>query len=147
VTEIGFYTGVDDVLVYACRLLRKAVGKGARVVACAEAELLAQLDRALWTFDALDFTPHLRIEGGAKPPGRFAVTPIWLVDRDDAASLHASPVHEVLLNLGPDPVPGFESFERVLEIVGRDEAAVSAGRRRWRHYAERGYAVEHHQAG
>jgi DNA polymerase-3 subunit chi len=56
-------------------------------------------------------------------------------------------VHEVLLNLGPDPVPGFESFERVLEIVGRDEAAVSAGRRRWRHYAERGYAVEHHQAG
>jgi len=142
-TEISFHTGVPDVLGYACRLLRKAVKKGSRVAVCADAALLAQLDRALWTFDPTDFTPHRRLAPGAPPPARFAATPVWLLEGADAP-LHDSPVHEVLVNLGPDAVPGFESFERVLELVGREPHAVDAGRRRWRHYAERGYAVVHH---
>ena len=146
-TEINFHTGVPDVLGYACRLLRKAVKKGSRVAVCADAALLAQLDRALWTFDATDFTPPRRPAPGAPPPARFAATPVWLLEGAGAgAPLHDSPVHEVLVNLGPDAVPGFESFERVLELVGRDTDAVDAGRRRWRHYIERGYAIVHHQA-
>jgi DNA polymerase III subunit chi len=146
-TEISFHTGVPDVLGYACRLLRKAVKKGSRVAVCADAALLAQLDRALWTFDPTDFTPHRRLAPGASPPARFAATPVWLLEADaDDAPLRSSPVHEVLVNLGPEPVPGFESFERVLEVVGRDTDAADAGRRRWRHYTERGYAVVHHQA-
>jgi DNA polymerase-3 subunit chi len=144
-TEISFHTGVPDVLGYACRLLRKAVKKGSRVAVCADAALLAQLDRVLWTFDATDFTPHRRLAPGAPAPARFAATPVWLLE-GDAARLRESPVHEVLLNLGPEPVPGFESFERVLEIVGREPDAADAGRRRWRHYTERGYAVVHYQA-
>ena len=143
-TEISFHTGVPDVLGYACRLLRKAVKKGSRVAVCADAALLAQLDRALWTFDATDFTPHRRLAPGAPPPARFAATPVWLLEATTRA-LRDSPVHEVLVNLGPEPVPGFESFERVLEIVGREPDAADAGRRRWRHYTERGYAVVHHQ--
>ena len=143
-TEISFHTGVPDVLGYACRLLRKAVKTGARVAVCADAALLGQLDRALWTFDPTDFTPHRRLAPGAPAPARFAATPVWLFEAGEAP-LQASPVHEVLVNLGPDAVPGFESFERVLEIVGRDTDAADAGRRRWRHYAERGYAVVHHQ--
>ena len=147
-TEISFHTGVPDVLGYACRLLRKAAKKGARVVVCADAALLQQLDRALWTFDPTDFTPHRRLAAGTPAPARFAATPVWLLATDaaDADALQSSPVHEVLVNLGADAVPGFESFERVLEIVGRDAEAVSAGRRRWRHYTERGYAIEHHEA-
>ena len=145
-TEISFHTGVPDVLGYACRLLRKAVRKGSHVAVCAEAARLQQLDRALWTFDPLDFTPHLRLAPGAAPPPRLAATPVWLLEAGGAEPLRASPVHEVLVNLGPEPVPGFESFERVLEIVGQDAESVGAGRRRWRHYAERGYAVRHHEA-
>ena len=56
-------------------------------------------------------------------------------------------MHEVLVNLGREPVPGFESFERVVEIVAGDAEAAQAGRRRWRHYAERGYAIRHHAIG
>jgi DNA polymerase III subunit chi len=145
-TEIGFHTGVPDVLGYACRLLRKAVRKGSRVAVCADAATLGQLDRALWTFDPTDFTPHRRLAPGAPPPARFAATPVWLLECAGDAPLRESPVHEVLVNLGPEPVPGCESFERVLEIVGRDADAADAGRRRWRHYIERGYAVVHHQA-
>jgi DNA polymerase-3 subunit chi len=142
-TEVSFHTGVADVLGYACRLLRKAVKKGSRVAVCADAALLQQLDIALWTFDPLDFTPHRRLGPGPAPAARFAPTPVWLIDGE---ALRASPVHEVLVNLGAEPAPGFESFERVLEIVGRDADAARAGRRRWRHYTERGYAIVHHEA-
>ena len=145
-TEVSFHTGVPDVLGYACRLLRKAVRKGSHVAVCAEAARLQQLDRALWTFDPLDFTPHLRLAPGATPPPRLAATPVWLLEAGGAEPLRASPVHEVLVNLGPAPVPGFESFERVLEIVGQTSAQADAGRQRWRHYAERGYHIEHHRA-
>ena len=145
-TEVSFHTGVSDVLGYACRLLRKAARKGARVAVCGEAALLQQLDRALWTFDPLDFTPHVRLGPGAAAAPRLAATPIWLIEREADTPLAASPVHEVLVNLGPDPVPGFESFERVLEIVGQAPPEADAGRRRWRHYAERGYRIDHHRA-
>lgn len=145
-TEVSFHTGVPDVLGYTCRLLRKAARKGARVAVCADPELLQQLDRALWTFDPLDFTPHVRLAAGAAAAPRLAATPIWLIEPAGDAPLAASPVHEVLVNLGPAPVPGFESFERVLEIVGQTSAQADAGRQRWRHYAERGYHIEHHRA-
>ena len=79
-TEVSFHTGVSDVLGYACRLLRKAARKGARVAVCGEAALLQQLDRALWTFDPLDFTPHARLAAGAVPAPRLAATPIWLIE-------------------------------------------------------------------
>ena len=143
-TEVEFHTGVADKVGFACRLLRKAYRRGARVLVTGPRDVLALLDRALWTFDPTDFTPHRRLAPGAPAPARFAATPVWLFEAGEAP-LQASPVHEVLVNLGPDAVPGFESFERVLEIVGRDTNAADAGRRRWRHYAERGYAVVHHQ--
>ena len=50
-TEVEFHTGVADPLGFACRLLRKAYRRGARVLVTAPPERLAQLDRLLWTFD------------------------------------------------------------------------------------------------
>ena len=52
----------------------------------------------------------------------------------------------MLLNLGDELVPGFESFERVIEIVPEDEVPKQAARRRWKHYADRGYALARHEA-
>ena len=57
-TEVAFHFNAPDKLAYACRLLRKASGAGARVAVTAEAELLQRLDTALWTFSALDFVAH-----------------------------------------------------------------------------------------
>jgi DNA polymerase-3 subunit chi len=51
----------------------------------------------------------------------------------------------VLVNLGPDLVPGFERYQRVIEIVGVDPAQAQAARQRWRHYKESGHAVTHHE--
>ena len=54
------------------------------------------------------------------------------------------PSNGVLLYLG-DTVPvGFERFERLIELVGTDEVDRTQARQRWRHYADRGYAIQRH---
>ena len=39
---------------------------------------------------------------------------------------------------------GFERFERLIEVVTADEADRLQARQRWKHYAERGYAITRH---
>ena len=139
-TEVSFHFNVPDRLDYACRLLRKATRKGACVVVTAPSSTLATLDRALWTFDPLDFVPHVRAMPGAALAPRLRDTPVWLVEQARDA-----PHHEVLLNLGLEPPSGFESFSRVIEVVSTDEQDLASGRLRWKHYAGRGYAIQRHE--
>ena len=139
-TEVSFHFNVADRDVYACRMLRKATRKGARVVVTAPVSVLTGLDRALWSFDPIEFIPHVLLRPGAVPETRLLDTPVWLAPVPVDA-----PHHEVLLNLGDAPPPGFESFERVIEIVTRDEPSRASGRERWRHYAGRGYAIVKHE--
>ena len=65
---------------------------------------------------------------------------MWL-----AEEAHLPGCHEVLVNLGLEPAAGFESFERLSEIVTGDEDDRTAARLRWKHYAERGYAITRHE--
>ena len=129
--KVEFHTGVTDKLAAACRLLRKAQAAGASVVVCGERAVLDRLDVVLWTFEPQSFVAHARLKAGAVPAPRLARTPTWLVD--DAAAV---PAREVLLNLGPAMVEGWEDFARVIEIVSADPADADAGRQRWRHYGE-----------
>ena len=139
-TEVSFHFNVPDRLVYACRLLRKATRKGAHVVVAAPSSTLAALDRVLWTFDPLEFVPHVRVVPGTAVAPRLRETPVWLVEQtSDAAH------HDVLLNLGLEPPDGFESFARVIEIVSTDEQERASGRARWKHYAGRGYDIQRHE--
>lgn len=142
-TEVMFHLGVDDRLGYACRLLRKACAVDARVVVAAPRATLARLDGLLWTFEPTAFVPHVCVAPGAEVPARLRDTPIWLVE-----DVGLVPHHDALVNLGDDPVPGFESFAKVIEIVAADDEPLKqAARRRWKHYAERGYAIGRHEAG
>ena len=138
-TEIDFHVGAADRLAYACRLLRKALAKGVRPTATAPAATLAQLDKLLWTFEPLEFLPHVRVTAGAEVPPRLRATPLWLVETPADA-----PYHEVLVNLGDDVAPGFESFARLIEIVPDEDGPKQAARRRWKHYADRGYKLATH---
>ena len=101
-TEIAFHLGAADPLGYACRLLRKALARGATPVVTAPPEALAQLDRLLWTFDPLEFLPHVRVAAGRAGDlaPRLRATPLWLVERPLDA-----PHHEVLVNLGDEVAP------------------------------------------
>lgn len=135
-TEIAFHFNVPERLAYACRLLRKAVGSGARVLVTGESDTLKQLDTALWTFSATDFVPHCDLDGEAAV---LALSPVIL-----APSLTSTPHHEVLLNLGQLVPDGFEQFQRVIELVGIDDEERPMARARWKHYTDRGYAITRH---
>ena len=139
-TEVSFHFNVPDRLSYACRLLRKATRKGATVVVAAPAATLTALDRALWAFDPLDFVPHVRLRPGEAVQRRLSVTPLWLVE-DAADASH----HDVLVNLGEEPANGFESFNRLIEIVSTGDQDRAAARQRWKHYAQRGYQIERYE--
>jgi DNA polymerase-3 subunit chi len=47
----------------------------------------------------------------------------------------------VLINLHALPPPFFSRFERLAEIVSRDEVERAAGRERWKFYKARGYEI------
>jgi DNA polymerase III subunit chi len=55
--QVEFHTGVEDVLAFTCRLLRKAQRQGAQLVCTAPPATLAALDQALWTFEEREFVP------------------------------------------------------------------------------------------
>lgn len=138
--RIDFHSGVADKLVAACGFLHKAHVAGATVVVCGDPGTMDRLDTALWTLDPQSFLPHLRVRGEAMPPDALARTPTWLVDDAGVTS-----GREILVNLGPAMVVGWEAFERVVEIVAADAEDAAAGRERWRRYsAHAGIDLRHH---
>ncbi len=141
-TEVDFHFNAPDRMHYTCRLLRKASRKGSGLAVMGPADSLDALNKLLWTFDDTEFIPHLRVVAGAPITARLRPTSIWLVDRaEDATHL------PVLVNLSSEPAVGFESFERLIEVVSADEGEREAARHRWRHYASRGYAIRPHEVG
>jgi DNA polymerase III subunit chi len=139
-TDVDFHFNAPDRLAYACRLLRKAMRKGSCVAVTGPAGTLDTVDRLLWTFEDTEFVPHLRLRRGAVAPPRLQRTPVWLVD-EAAQAVHLP----VLVNLGDEPVGGFETFARLIEIVDQDAPAREAARARWRHYQSRGYKLTGHE--
>lgn len=138
-TEVEFHTGVDDPMHFACRLLRKAYRQGVKVLVTAPAQRLAELDRALWTFEALEFLPHVRAGGSAALAAR---TPIWLSEQADLTERPS-----VLVNLGA-PVPSnLDGLIRLIEILSTQADDVAEGRERWRVYQSLGLPTVHHPAG
>ena len=138
-TDIAFHFNAPDKLAYACRLLRKAVASGAKVVVTGEGATLQALDTLLWTFSALEFVPHCR---AGSPAEQLAVSPVVL-----AAQVEGGPVlphHQVLLNLGAHIAAGFERFERVIEVVTLDEHDRQNARQRWKQYTDSGYSITRH---
>lgn len=136
-TEIAFHFNAPDKLSYVCRLLRKAIGGQARVVVVGTQEMLDTLDRALWSFAPTAFLAHCRAGDDAMV---LRVSPIVL-----ALDHETAPHHQVLVNLGGEVPPSFSRFERLIEIVSRDDAEDrNQARARWKHYADRGYAIVRH---
>ena len=137
-TEITFHFNVPGKVPYACRLLRKAQAGGTRVGVLADAAMLGELDVSLWTFSAQDFVAHCTADA---PPAVRAASPIVLAP--DVPALEGLPV---LLHLGQGVPGGFERFERLIELVSAEPTDRAQARERWRHYADRGYPVQSHDA-
>ena len=133
-TRIEFHFNVDDPLVHACRLARKAARQGVASVYTGPEQHLRALDVQLWTFSTLDFLPH-GWAGQDCGPALITLAP---------APAQAHQPGALLVNTG-DAVPeGFADWDRLIEIVSPESTARSAARERWRHYARLGYAIGQH---
>ncbi len=137
-TQIDFYTHVEDKVRTACRLAAKAFTHGKRVlVCCSDADTAARFDRLLWTNPAISFIPHCHSNDPLAP-----VTPI-VVDCNGAEPLH----DQILLNLRPEWPPIFSRFQRLIEVVSLDEDDRRAARERFKFYRDRGYEIQTHDLG
>ncbi len=140
--RVEFHTDVADPLEFACRLLRKVYRNGSRAAVYGPGPALARLDQALWTSDALDFIPHARWNGqnGPSPGAGLGRTPIWLCE----PGAPPPPGCTIAVNVALDDLATFDPYERLIEIVSRDQAVTQAARARWRVLSERGIQIEHH---
>jgi len=92
------------------------------------------IDRLLWTTPPTGFVPHCRPEDPLA-----TLTPV--IVGEAAAPL---PHDEVLVNLRVEWPPFFSRFQRLVEIVSRDEGDRAGARERYRFYRDRGYEIRTH---
>ena len=134
-TEITFYTFADSPLDVARRVAAKAHGQGKQVMIYApDAAVADAIDRLLWTTPALSFVPHCRDSDALA-----GETPVLI-----GANADALRQADVMINLHTEQPPTFARFERLVEIVGQDDAGREQGRARYRFYQTRGYALKTH---
>ena len=143
-TRIDFAFGAPDRLRMACQVVRKRYLAGQRlVVYCKDGSRLAAFDRMLWAFDDTSFVPHVL----ANDP-LAAETPVVLTAADPRQAVQAAAqegqAQPWLLNLDDDCPPGFDGFERVLEIVSDEPDDKQAARQRWRTYLGAGHTPQSH---
>lgn len=118
-----------------CRLLEKAYHRGHRIfVFCSNQTEAAWIDELLWTYKDDAFVPHhLQGEGPNPPP------PIQIG--------HSTPhgFSDLLLNLAPTIPDFYIKFNRVLQVVGADEASKEIARAHYRTYRANGCNIHTHQ--
>jgi DNA polymerase-3 subunit chi len=139
VPQVDFHSGVTAPVPFACRLLRKAWRQGVAVLVAAPPDTLDALDRELWTFEAQEFVPHLRVRPGQTVDAALQRTPIWLCHGE-----LPKPCPKVVVNLGADLPDGGEPFDRIIEIVPIDGEERQRARARWRAYEASGWTIRHH---
>jgi DNA polymerase III subunit chi len=135
VTQIDFYTNVADKLHTACRIASKAYSLGRKImIYCPDADVAKRLDRSLWTLPPTSFVPHC-----SAGDALASITPIIVDFQGD------TPAHDqVLVNLRDEWPPFFGRFERLIEIVSREEEDRQLARERFKFYRDRGYDIRTH---
>lgn len=135
-TRIDFYLNAESKLNLACRLALKALKQRIRTIIHAPEESVARdIDRLMWVAPSTGFVPH------CWESSRLAQdTPIVIARSDES---HVAGI--LLLNLGSEAPRFFSRFDRMIEIVARDdEQDKAAARARFRFYRDRGYELVHH---
>lgn len=135
-TEVAFHFNAPDRLDYACRLLRKAYLKGARLQVLADPVLAAALDQQLWLMTGVDFVPHCPSDA---PESVRARSPIVI----GRSVVDPAGEGQVLVNLGDEMPQGYQRFARVIEVVTSDSPARVMARERWKQYKAAGLEPQH----
>ena len=134
-TGIDFHSDVSQPLLYAARLVRKAMQQQQALVLLCAAPQVSALEEAIQSLDKTSVVPACTSDAPAAVVQRSLVT--------IAHDAHQAPARGWLVNLTQAWPDGFEAFEKVIEVIAVDEAAVDAGRQRWQQYKAKGYPLQH----
>ncbi|HEZ3906322.1 TPA: DNA polymerase III subunit chi [Neisseria meningitidis] len=138
--KVTFYTHVDQIPLFTCRLIARAIRDGGRILVWSDSfGQLQELDKMLWQYEAESFIPHEIWEAGCPMPED---TPVLLAA---GGSIPEIAEDMTVLNLSDDfwdtaPV----LTERILEIVGNSLEDLADARERFTAYRRSGFAIEHH---
>ena len=132
-TRVEFYVNVSDKLRKVAELGEEIISRGRRMmVFMPDADTSSTLERLLWTHPQTGFLPHCRSDDPLA-----LVTPL-IVDWRTEPLVH----DDVLINLRNEHPPFFSRFQRLIEIVGTEEADKAEARNRYRFYRDRGYEIK-----
>lgn len=140
VTQVSFYTALDDPAAYAQRLARRVVQAAKPLLVVGPAAVVEAIDQQLWTFADLSFVSHAWDDA---PPSQQRRSAVVLSRASDLAQALYTNARPVVLNLGLPVLELPSDVERMLELVGAEPAAVQAGRAQWKRYLALGLSPQH----
>ena len=140
-TALSFHFGTHDPVHHTSRLIRKALQTGARIMVLADPVQSAALDAALWNLAPTAFLAHCDLSA---PVTMRLASPVLLAGESQPDLLPQEAPFTILVNMAqalPDPI---DRYQRVIEIVGAEEADRIAARSRWKMYKARGLTIQQH---
>ena len=134
-TQIDFFQ-IDDnesMLQFACRLIDKAYHRKHKIYIHTEsASDSGELDDLLWTFRADRFIPHALRSSGISAPVH--------IGHEDDTGEH----RDLMVNLSGKVPHLFSRFERVTEVVPREDTKRKNARENYKFYKDRGYPLKYY---
>lgn len=123
----------ESMLMFACRLIDKAYHQKHNIYVHTEsARDSGELDDLLWTFRADRFIPHALRDSGISAPVH--------IGHEDDPGEH----RDVMVNLSGKVPHFFSRFERVTEVVPREDSKIKTARENYKFYKDRGYPLKYH---
>ncbi|WP_107960770.1 DNA polymerase III subunit chi [Neisseria cinerea] len=141
--KVTFYTHVDQIPLFTCRLIARAIRDGGRVLVWSDSfGQVQELDKTLWQYEAESFVPH---EVWTTEYPMPTDTPVLLAAGDRIPEIAEN---MTVLNLSDDFWNAAHVLpERILEIVGSSLEELAEARGRFAAYRKSGFHIEHHGMG
>jgi len=155
-TEINFYVskeeGLEHRFAIVYRLVDLALKRKLRIHIHTDNEATSvKLDDYLWVKDNASFIPHAVIEAPLKDSDLPKNDKINEDDEDNKHQINISHNYEpltgcdYLINISNQRPAFFSRFLKVAEILDKNEEILTAGRKRYSFYRDRGYTLEYYQ--
>ncbi len=142
-TQIDFYILADnsrrDINQMVCQLCDKALAQELMVVVYTHSAAQAQqLDDLLWTCKADSFIAHKNLLNEQQDDASFSY-PVLI---SSELTTEMSQKHPLLINLTTEIPPFFQQFERLAELVGKNDEEKESARNRYRTYRQKGHPLK-----
>ncbi len=134
-SNVSFYVlesaSINDLYKTVIRLSIKAYEAENQVLIYSNHEnVLAKIDDLLWTYSNTSFIPHVLIKSNEEVED---IDPIILANFEPTL-----PKKDILIQLADDPIPSFQGYDRIIEILYNDPEYLAKGRERFKFYRRNG---------